>query len=52
MLFPFINVIREEDENFAEDVVRELPAKSLTEICANNLKRANYFMDTFFDEDW
>ena len=52
MLFPFINVVREENGNFAEDVVRELPAKSLSEIRANNLKRANYFMDTFFDEDW
>ena len=52
MLFPFINVIREEDENFAGEVVSELPAKSLVEICADNLKRANYFMDTFFDEDW
>ena len=51
MLFPFINIMREEDGGVAEEVVSELPAKSLTEICADNLKRANYFMDTFFDED-
>ena len=51
MLFPFINVMREENEDVAEEVVSELPAKSLTEIHADNLKRANYFMDTFFDKD-
>ena len=51
MLFPFINVMREENEDIAEEVVSELPAKSLTEIRADNLKHANYFMDTFFDED-
>ena len=49
MLFPFLNV-REEDEDDVE-VVSELPAKSLAEIHADNLKHANYFMDTFFDED-
>ena len=38
-------------ESFAREVVSELPVKSLTEICADNLKCANYFMDTFFDED-
>ena len=48
MLFPFM---REENGGVAEEVVSELPAKSLTEICADNLKHANYFMDTFFDED-
>ena len=51
MLFPFINIMREENESLVEEVVSELFAKSLTEICADNLKRANYFMDTFFDED-
>ena len=51
MLFPFMSIMGEEKEDVAEKVVSELPAKSLTEICADNLKRANYFMDTFFDED-
>ena len=51
MLFPFINIMREENESLTEEVVSELPAKSSTEICADNLKRANYFMDMFFDED-
>ena len=51
MLFLFINVMREEDGGVAEEVVSELPAKSLIEIHADNLKHANYFMDTFFDED-
>ena len=52
MLFPFMNIIREEYVNFAEEVVSDLPAKSLKDIRADNLKRANHFMDTFFDEDW
>ena len=51
MLFPFVNVMREENGDAVEEVVRELPAKSLAEIHADNLKCANYFMDTFFDED-
>ena len=51
MLFPFINVMREENEDIAEEVISELPVKSLTEIRADNLKCANYFMDMFFDED-
>ena len=51
MLFPFVNVVREEDGDAVEQVISELPAKSLVEIHADNLKRANYFMDTFFDED-
>ena len=50
MLFPFMSV-REEVEEDVEEVLSELPAKSLLEICADNLKCANYFMDTFFDED-
>ena len=51
MLFPFINVMREEDGEIEEEVVSEFPSKSLIEIRADNLKRANHFMDTFFDED-
>ena len=51
MLFPFVNIVREEDVDVVGEVVSELPAKSLAEICADNLKHANYFMDTFFDED-
>ena len=51
MLFPFINIMREENGDIVEEVVSELPVKSLTEIHADNLKHANYFMDTFFDED-
>ena len=51
MLFPFMSIMGEEKEDVAEEVVSELPAKSLTEIRADNLKCANYFMDTFFDED-
>ena len=48
MLFPFMNIM---GEGVAEEVVSELPAKSLTEIRADNLRCVNYFMDTFFDED-
>ena len=48
MLFPFINIMREENESL---MVGEFPTKSLTEICADNLKHANYSMDTFFDGD-
>ena len=51
MLFPFMNIMGEDGEGVAKEVVSELPVKSLTEICADNLKCANYFMDTFFDED-
>ena len=51
MLFPFMNVMREENGDVVEEVVSELPTKSLVEICADNLKCANYFMDTFIDED-
>ena len=39
------------DEDVAEVEVRELPAKSMQDICAENLQCANYFMDTYFDED-
>ena len=51
MLFPFMNVMREEGGNIVEEVISELPAKSLVEISADNLNCANNFMDTFFDED-
>ena len=46
-----MSIMGEEKEDVAEKVVSELPAKSLAEIRADNLKCANYFMDTFFDED-
>ena len=46
-----MNVVREEDGDTVEEVVSELPTKSLVEICADNLKCANYFMNMFFDED-
>ena len=54
MLYPFINAHKgERMKNCAGDVVSELPAKSLSvDLRADNLKCANYFMDTFFDEDW
>ena len=51
MLFPFRNIMREENEGVAGEVVSELSMKSLTEIYADNLKCANSFMDMFFDED-
>ena len=51
MLFPVMSIMGEEKEDVAEEVVSELPAKSLKKIRADNLKHANYFMDTFFDED-
>ena len=51
MMFPFMNIMREEDGEIVEEVVSELPAKSLTEICAQKLKHANHFMDTFFKEE-
>ena len=51
MLFPFMNVMREENGGVAEEVVSELPVKSLIEIRADNLKGANSFMDMFFNED-
>ena len=50
MLYPFIG-IREEEEDNSEEEVRNLPKKSLLDPCAVALKQANYFMDTFFDED-
>ena len=50
MLYPFIG-IREEEEDNLEKEVRNLPEKSLLDSRAAALKQANYFKDTFFDED-
>ena len=37
MLFPFVSV-REENDDDVEDVVRELPAKSMQDVRAENLR--------------
>ena len=50
MLFPFIGV-REMDEDNAEKEVRYLPEKSLLDPRVAALRQANYFMETYFDED-
>ena len=50
MLYPFVGV-REEEEGNSEEEVRSLPEKSLLDSHAVALKQANYFMDTYFDED-
>ena len=48
-MFPFVG-IRELVGDVAEEEVRELQAKFMQDICAENLQCANYFMDTYFDE--
>ena len=50
MLYPFIGV-REMDEDDTEKEVRYLPEKSLLDPCATALQQADYFMETYFDED-
>ena len=51
MLYPFIGV-REMDEDDAEEEVRVPPCKSLCWIHVQQLSRqADYFMETYFDED-
>ena len=50
MLYPFIGV-REMDEDDSEEEVRCLPEKSLLDPCAAALQQADYFMETYFDED-
>ena len=50
MLYPFIGV-REIDEDDAEEEVRCLPEKSLLDPCVAALRQADYFMETYFDED-
>ena len=50
MLYPFIGV-REMDEDSSEEEVRCLPEKSLLDPRAAALQQADYFMETYFDED-
>ena len=50
MLYPFVG-IREEEKDDSEEEVRNLPEKSLLDPRAAALRQANYFMDTYFDED-
>ena len=50
MLFPFIGV-RETVEDNTEEEVRCLPEKSLLDPRVADLRQANYFMETYFDED-
>ena len=50
MLYSFVGV-REEEEGDLVEEFRSLPEKALLDSCAAALKQANYFMDTFFDED-
>ena len=50
MLYPFVGV-REIDGDDAVEEVRELPAKSLLDPRATALRQADYFMETYFDED-
>ena len=50
MLYPFIG-IREEEKDTSVEEVSCLPEKSLLGSHAVALERANYFMDTYFDED-
>ena len=50
MLYPFIGV-REIDEDDSEEEVRHLPEKSLLDPRTAALQQADYFMDTYFDED-
>ena len=50
MLFPFIGV-RETDEDNTEVEVSCLPEKSLLDPRVVALRQANYFMETYFDED-
>ena len=50
MLYPFIGV-REMDEDDSEEEVRHLPEKSLLDPRAAALEQADYFMETYFDED-
>ena len=50
MLYPFIG-IREEENDISVEEVSCLPEKSLIGSHAAALECANYFMDTYFDED-
>ena len=50
MLYPFVGVREEEKDDSAEEV-RNLPEKSLLDSRAAALRQANYFLDTYFDED-
>ena len=50
MLYPFV-AVREMDEDDAVEEVRDLPAKSLLDPLAAALRQADYFMETYFDED-
>ena len=50
MLYSFVGV-RENEEDDAEEEVRCLPKKSLLDPCAAALRRADYFMETYFDKD-
>ena len=50
MLYPFIG-LREMEEDDADEEVRCLPEKSLLDPRAAALQQADYFMETYFDED-
>ena len=50
MLYPFVGVREEEKDDLVEEV-RNLPEKCLLDPHAAALRQANYFMDTYFDED-
>ena len=50
MLYPFIGV-REEENDISVEEVSCLPEKSLVGSRVAALEQANYFMDTYFDED-
>ena len=50
MLYPFIGV-RGNEEDETEEEVRCLPEKSLLDPRAAALRQADYFMESYFDED-
>ena len=50
MLYPFVG-IREMGEDDSEEEVSCLPGKSLLDPRAAALSQADYFMETYFDED-
>ena len=50
MLYPFVG-IREEEKDDSEEGVRNLPENFLLDPCVAALRQANYFMDTYFNED-
>ena len=50
MLYPFVG-IREMQEDDTEEGVRCLPEKSLLDPSATAPRKADHFMETYFDED-